>query len=168
MTAQAPSGGPSDAADAGDGSHDGPADGPTGDDWRSRRREAADAQAEALAQRQAAEHAAARRLLGEFVAEATRQGPPPVPLRARSYDGRHRYRTPLHGWYLRRNESVAVSTAGDFYVLGVPSSVRALVRGVEPAPADPPLVLGRGGRDGESVDLADALRAVLEGDRRSP
>nr|WP_297423296.1 hypothetical protein [uncultured Actinotalea sp.] len=155
-------------SDASDGPGKAAADDPTEDDWRARRRQAADAQAEALAQRQAAEHAAARRLLAEFVAEATRQGPPPVPLRARSYDGRHRYRTPLHGWYLRRNESVAVSTAGDFYVLGVPGSLRALVRGVEPEPADPPLVLGRGGRDGESVDLADALRVVLEGDRRSP
>lgn len=88
-----------------------------------------------------------------------------MPLRARSYDGRHRYRTPLEGWYLRSNESVAVSTTGDFYVLGVPGSLRALLRGVEPEPADAPLILGRGGRDGESVDLADALRAVLEGDR---
>lgn len=138
---------------------------PTGDDWPARRREAARAQADALARRQEAEHAAAHRLLADFVAEAGRRGVRPVPLRARSYDGRHRYRTNLHGWYLRRNESVAVSTAAEFYVLGVPSSLRALVRGVEPQPADPPLVLGRGGRDGESVDLADALRAVLEGDR---
>lgn len=138
---------------------------PPGDDWPARRREAARAQADALARRQEAEHAAAHRLLADFVAEAGRRGVPPVPLRARSYDGRHRYRTPLHGWYLRRNESVAVSTAAEFYVLGVPSSLRALVRGVEPQPADPPLVLGRGGRDGESVDLAEALRAVLEGDR---
>jgi hypothetical protein len=140
-------------------------DGPVGDDWPARRRDAARAQAEALARQQEAEHAAAHRLLVDFVAEAGRRGVRPVPLRARSYDGRHRYRTPLLGWYLRRNESVAVSTAADFYVLGVPSSLRALVRGVEPDPADPPLVLGRGGRDGESVDLADALRAVLEGDR---
>lgn len=135
------------------------------DDWSSRRRDAAAAQAEALARRQAAEHEAARRLLADFVAEAGRRGLRPVPLRARSYDGRHRYRTPLEGWYLRRNESVAVSTDGEFYVLGVPGSVRALLRGVEPEPAEPPLVLGRGGRDGESVDLADALRAVLEDDR---
>ncbi|WP_225753736.1 hypothetical protein [Actinotalea sp. Marseille-Q4924] len=132
------------------------------EDWRSRRRDAAAAQADALAQRQAAEHAAARRLLADFVTEARRIGVEPVPLRARSYDGRHRYRTPLEGWYLRSNESVAVSTAGDFYVLSVPAGVRALLRGVEPEPADPPLVLGRGGRDGESVDLADALRAALE------
>ncbi|EYR63539.1 hypothetical protein N866_19870, partial [Actinotalea ferrariae CF5-4] len=123
------------------------------------------AQADALARRQAAEHTAARRLLADFVAAAQERGPAPVPLRARSYDGRHRYRTPLEGWYLRRNESVAVSTSGDFYVLGVPGSLRALVRGVVPVPADPPLVLGRGGRDGESVDLADALRAVLDGER---
>lgn len=136
-------------------------DGDAGEDWPARRREAAAAQAEALAQRQASEHAAAARLLQDFVAEARRRGLAPVPLRARSYDGRHRYRTPLEGWYLKRNETVAVSTTGQFYVLGVPGSLRALVRGVEPEPTDPPLVLGKGGRDGESVDLADALRGLL-------
>lgn len=136
--------------------------GDAADDWRARRTEAAAAQADALAQRQAGEHAAAGRMLQDFVAQARDRGLPPVPLRARSYDGRHRYRTPLEGWYLRRNESVAVSTTGQFYVLSVPGSLRALVRGVEPAPTDPPLVLGKGGRDGESVDLADALRAVLD------
>ncbi|MBC7290883.1 MAG: hypothetical protein H5T83_06055 [Actinotalea sp.] len=134
---------------------------PDDDDWRARRSEATAAQADALARRQAAEHDAARRLLADFVAEAGRRGVAPVPLRARSYDGRYRYRTPLQGWYLRRNESVAVSTAGDFYVLSAPGSLRALLRGVEPEPTDPPLVLGRGARDGESVDLAEALRAVL-------
>jgi hypothetical protein len=36
---------------------------------------------------------------------------------------------------------------------------------VTPAPSDPPLVLGKGGRDGESIDLADALARVLSGDR---
>jgi hypothetical protein len=145
--------------------HEDGAEGTGAEDWRARRTEAAAAQAEALAQRQASEHAAAGRLLQDFVAHARRRGLPPVPLRALSYDGRHRYRTPLEGWYLRRNESVAVSTTGQFYVLTVPGSLRALVRGVDPAPADPPLVLGKGGRDGESVDLADALSAVLDDDR---
>lgn len=144
---------------------DATADGARPDDWPTRRRDAAAAQGEALAQRQAAEHAAARRLLTQFLADARQRGLQPVALRARSYDGRHRYRTPLLGWYLRSNESVAVATTGEFYVLGVPGSLRALLRGIEPEPAEPPLVLGRGGRDGESVDLAEALRAVLAGDR---
>jgi hypothetical protein len=132
------------------------------DDWRDRRRESASAHGEALARRQAAESAQARAMLAEFVAQAPRRGLEPVPLRARSYDGRHRYRTPLEGWYLRRNESVAVGTDGEFYVLSVPSSLRALVTGVTPEPSDPPLVLGKGGRDGESIDLADALRLAAE------
>ncbi|MDT0167260.1 hypothetical protein Q9R32_17030 [Actinotalea sp. AC32] len=130
-------------------------------DWRERRREAAGAHADALARRQAVEHAQARALIAEFVAEARRRGIAPVPLRARSYDGRHRYRTPLQGWYLRRNESVAVGTDGELYVLGVPTSVLALVRGVTPEPSEPPMVLGKGGRDGESIDLPDALRIAL-------
>ncbi|MBE9937819.1 hypothetical protein G8C60_01520, partial [Cellulosimicrobium cellulans] len=67
------------------------------------------------------------------------------------------------GWYLRRNHSVAVGEDGEFYVLSVPGGVRARLRGVAVEPSDPPLVLGKGGRDGESIDLADALALVLDG-----
>ncbi|WP_265521924.1 hypothetical protein [Oerskovia flava] len=130
--------------------------------WRRRRTEAAEQQQRALAQRQAQESAAAARLLVEFVAEARRRGLDPVPLRARSYGGGATYRTPLTGWYLRRNESVAVGTDGTFYVLTVAGGLRARWRGALPEPSDPPLVLGKGGRDGESIDLADALALVLE------
>lgn len=129
----------------------------TEDDWRARRGERADALGEALARRQRAESAQARALLRAFVDEAPRLGLDSVPLRARGDRGGHRYRTPLHGWYLRRDESVAVGTDGELYLLTVPASVRALLSGVRPEPSDPPLVLGRGGRDGESIDLQDAL-----------
>ncbi len=135
---------------------------PEDSDWRDRRTDAAAEHERALARRRAAESAQARALLADFVGEAGRRGILPVPLRARSYDGRHRYRTSTSGWYLRRNESVAVGTDGEFYVLGVPSSLRAMVTGVALTPSDPPLVLGKGGRDGESIDLPDALALVLE------
>ena len=135
---------------------------PEDDDWQARRRDAAAEHERALQRRQADESAAAHALLVEFVAEAQRRGIAPVPLRARSYDGRHRYRTTSTGWYLRRNESVAVDTDGAFYVLGVPGSLRAWLRGVTLTPSDPPIVLGKGGRDGESIDLPDALAKVLE------
>jgi len=108
-----------------------------------------------------AEAAQARAMIAEFVAEARRRGVPPQRLHARSYDGRQRYRTPLHGWYLRKNRTVAVGTDGQFYVLSVPPRLRSLVTGATPEPSDPPLVLGKGARDGESIDLADALRIAL-------
>ncbi len=133
--------------------------------WQERRREAAALHAEALERQQRAEAAEARAMVAEFVRAATARGLPPTPLAARSYDGRARYRTPLRGWYLRRNESVAIGTDGEFYVLTAPASLRARLSGVTPAPSDPPLVLGKGGRDGESIDLADALARVLSGDR---
>ncbi|GAA3798371.1 hypothetical protein [Cellulomonas soli] len=131
--------------------------------WREERRESAFAHAEALARRQQAESAQARVLIAAFVARASADGPPAVPLRARSYDGRHRYRTSLEGWYLRRDESVAIDREGRFYVLSTPTSMRALLRGVDPVPQDPPLVLGAGGKDGESLDLVQALDRVLAG-----
>lgn len=130
--------------------------------WRSRRREAAAEHGEALERRQAAQSRQARALIEEFVREATARGVPATPLVARAYDGRARYRTPLRGWYLRRNETVAVGTDGEFYILSVPSSLRARVRGATPVPSEPPLILGKGGRDGESIDLVDALARALD------
>lgn len=139
---------------------------PSADDaasWRARRREAAGAHAEALAARQRAESARARALIEEFLVAVRRDGPAPVPLHVRSYDGRARYRTPVEGWYLRRDGTVGIGTDGAFYVLTAPSSLAARFRGVRPTPQDPPLVIGAGGKDGESVDMADALRRVRDG-----
>lgn len=131
------------------------------EDWKAQRSHAAAAHAAALERRQAGESARARELIAEFVQEARSRGLTPVRLRARSYDGRRRYRTSTYGWYLRRNESVAVGTDGEFYLLGVPGGVRAAFTGATLEPSDPPLILGKGGRDGESIDLVDALRIVL-------
>lgn len=136
--------------------------------WREHRTEAAAAHARELGRRRAAEADQARVLIAEFVRRANLLGIPPVRLRARSYDGRGRYRTSTRGWYLRRNESVAVGTDGEFYLLTVPGSLRARVRGADLKPSDPPLVLGRGARDGESIDLTDALAVALgEAERRT-
>jgi hypothetical protein len=128
-----------------------------GDSWRQQRREASAAHSEALDRRRAAEAGQARAMLTAFVSDALDHGPAPVPLHARSFNARHRYRTALTGWYLKQNESVAVGTDGEFYILSVPSSVSALLRGAHPHPSDPPLVIGAGGRDGESIDLVAAL-----------
>ena len=137
---------------------------PAGDDgsrWRDHRSEAARVHARGLERRRAAESAQARALIAAFVEEAQRRGIPPVRLRARSYDGQSRYRTSTLGWYLRRNESVAVGTDGAFYLCTVPSSVMAHLVGARLEPSDPPMVLGRGGRDGETIDLPDALAKAL-------
>jgi len=125
--------------------------------WRDERREAALAHAEALQRRKQGEAARARALIGEFLAYASAHGIEPQPLRARTYDGRARYRTPLLGWYLRVDETVAIDTDGRFYVLRTPPSLVGQIRGVVPEPSDPPLVIGAGGKDGESIDLRDAL-----------
>ncbi|MBD5786267.1 hypothetical protein IF650_08750 [Cellulosimicrobium terreum] len=132
------------------------------EDWRRQRTEAAEHQQRELDRRRERESAAARELIAGFVARAREQGLSPEPLRARSYDGRSVFRTDVVGWYLRRNQSVAVGTDGEFYVLSVPGGLRARLRGATLAPSDPPLILGKGGRDGESIDMADALAIVLD------
>jgi len=86
-----------------------------------------------------------------------------VRLVARSYDGRHRYRTGLRGWYLRPDEGIAVADDGRYYVLAVPGSLKSLLTGVTLTPSAPRTVLGEGGRDGERVTLRVALDHVLKG-----
>ncbi|MGW6005038.1 hypothetical protein ACWFNS_15635 [Oerskovia enterophila] len=130
--------------------------------WRAQRTEAAAHQANELERRRTREAAEAAELLREFVAEAGRRGIAPVPLQARSYAGDATYRTRTLGWYLRKNRTLAVGTDASFYILSVQGGLSARLRGATLVPSDPPLVLGKGGRDGESISLADAIELVLE------
>ena len=130
-------------------------------DWREARSHAAEVHADALAKRTEAETRQARAMIAAFLTTARERGLVPGPIHARSYDGRSRYRTHLRGWYLRRNETVAITEDGAFHLLSVAPSIAATLRGARPEPSDPPIILGKGGRDGESIDLVDALRIVL-------
>jgi hypothetical protein len=133
------------------------------DDWARQRERAIAVHAAELARREAAEVAQARELLQAFVREARKRGLAPAPLAARSHDGRRRYRTRLRGWYLRADEGLAVDEDGEFYILSVPNSLRALISGADVPPARPRLVIGEGGRDGERMTLRVLLDKVLEG-----
>src|SRR5690349_11894755 len=93
--------------------------------WDEQRRQAVAGHAAAFEAGRAAEATQAGRLLAEFVRRAAERGLPPAELRARSFDGRATYRTRLRGWYLKANRSVAVGEDGQYYVLSVPSSLRA-------------------------------------------
>ncbi|NNU26631.1 hypothetical protein [Isoptericola sediminis] len=139
------------------------------DDWARQRTEAAHEHAARLAARQDAEHRRAEELLGRFVAAAREVGPDPEPLQVKGYGGRGTARTPLQGWYLRADRTAAVSTDAEFYVLTAPLTLLDRVRGVRPAATRPPLVLGAGGKDGDSIDLVDALERLVPGWRdRTP
>ncbi len=128
---------------------------------RSARAERAHAHAAALARAKAAESRAAAALIHGFVVHAREAAIPPTPLRARDYGGRYRFRTNVVGWYLRRDLSLGIGTDGRFYILSAPGGIGALLKGVELAPSDPPLQIGRGARDGESVALDVALERRL-------
>jgi hypothetical protein len=130
--------------------------------WREERRQAAAEHAAALERKKAAETAQARALLTDFIATLRERGVQPEPLRAQVVGSNASYRTNLTGWYLRRNRSLAVDIDGNFYILGVPPSLKARVAGVHVQPSDPPLVVGQGARDGESMPLAELLRLRLE------
>jgi hypothetical protein len=135
------------------------------DDATSRRAERLENAAYHAAQserQQAEETRQATVLIAEFARAARTAGLATQPLEARPYNGGRAYRTDVDGWYLRRNRSVGVGTDGRFYVLLVPASLRSRLSRAHVEPADPPMVVGKGGRDGESIDLPDLLRMRLD------
>ena len=129
--------------------------------WREARREAAAAQAAALQHRKDNETAQARKLLAGFVEKMQALGIDPQPLRAPVVGSGASYRTDVTGWYLRRNHSLGVDAEGNFYILGMQPSVKARLLGVQVLPSDPPIIIGLGARDGESLPLKQLLELRL-------
>lgn len=108
------------------------------------------------------EAARAQVLIDEFLVAAKQRGLEPRPLKARTLDG-HVVKTDKVGWYLRTNHSVALDTEGNYYSLVVPGGWKERLRGVKLEPTLAPLVIGRGGRDGETGDLTEFLAWTLDG-----
>jgi hypothetical protein len=100
--------------------------------------------------------------LAEFVREMKERGVEPQPLRATVSGSGASYRTNVTGWYLRRNRTLGADSDGNFYILAVPAALKSRVLGVRILPSDPPLIVGLGARDGESMPLADLLRLRLD------
>jgi hypothetical protein len=132
--------------------------------WVAERRRAAEHHAAAANRQADAESAKAQALLDRFVADAVAAGIEPVPLRARGLGGAKRtYRTDRRGWYLRRDRSIAVDVNGRYLVLVAAVGWSALLSGTTVADSAPPLVVGRGGKDGDAIDLAELLSRRLAG-----
>ena len=125
------------------------------------RAEEAARRAELAAAKDHAESQQAQRMIDGFVVEARARGIAPEPLRATLFDG-HSVRTDKTGWYLRKNRSLAIGEDGAYYVLTVPGGLRERLSAARLLPSPPPLEVGRGGRDGETGDLAEFLRKRLD------
>jgi hypothetical protein len=125
---------------------------------RAERAARLDGLAEAKRAQDERESAEAQTLLDRFVAAAKEAGLPAEELTARPWSGRGRYRTGIEGWYLRKDHSIGVGVDGRYYLLATPKVPLGRWRTVSVEPSPPPLVVGRGARDGESIDL----RALLE------
>lgn len=104
-------------------------------------------------------------MLDAFTAAALKAGVETTTLQVTS--GKRRASSDIEGWYVRNDRSMGVGTDGKLYVLTAPLSLMDVLRGVQLTPIEPPLVLGLGGRDGDSIDLADALERVLPGWREA-
>ncbi len=109
-----------------------------------------------------AEAVAAQKLIDQFLIDVKTSGVDPVPLKAVTLDG-HVVKTDKTGWYIRQNHSLAIGVDGGYYVLTVPGGWKERLRGVKLPRTDPPLVVGKGGRDGETGDLTEFLQWVLDG-----
>lgn len=129
------------------------------DPYMSRAEEAAK-RAELAAAQERAESVKAQKLIDEFLAAAKAKGIAPHPLRATLYSGQS-VKTDKVGWYLRKNQSVAVGDDGSYYVLIVPGGLRERLSGAKLKPSPPPLVVGKGGKDGETGDLTTFLQLRL-------
>lgn len=131
-----------------------------------RRRERGERAAEHRAahdRRRAHESERAQALIDRFVADALAAGLPVEELTARPWTGRGRYRTGVVGWYLRSDLSLGVGTDGGYYVLTVPPRRLGRFRTLSLTPTPPPLQVGEGARDGESIALAALLQMRLGG-----
>lgn len=131
-------------------------------DWASQRTEAAREQERRLRERQEVEHTRARAILAEFTPIALERLPPER-LVVKGYGGRGSARSDVEGWYLRLDKTVGLGTDGQFYVLTAPLSALDRIRGVRLQPTPPPLVIGAGGKDGDSIELVAALDRLLPG-----
>jgi hypothetical protein len=125
------------------------------------RAEEAARRVELAAGQERAESRKAQQLIDGFLVEARAAGIAPEPLKATLYTGQS-VKTDKRGWYLRKNQSVAIGEDGAYYILTVPGGWGERLRGVKLTPTPPPLVVGKGGRDGETGDLAEFLRARLD------
>ena len=137
---------------------------PMSDDVARHRAEAAERAAyHAAANRRRAEEEAAKAqaMIDRFVERAKQAGLPTEELTARPYSGTGRYRTGVTGWFLRRNGSVGLDTDGRFYVLNVAPVRLGRWRTVPIEPSLPPLVVGKGGGDGETFGLGELLEMRL-------
>ena len=107
----------------------------------------------------------AQKLVDAFMGQARAAKLPMVELRARTLDG-VTVKTNIRGWYLRNDHSVAIGEDGKYYQLTVAAGFMSRIRGVKLEPSPPPLVVGRGGKDGETGDLKDFLNRALAGQVR--
>ncbi|MDR2973114.1 MAG: hypothetical protein LBV00_00150 [Propionibacteriaceae bacterium] len=106
------------------------------------------------------EAAQAQGIIDEFLRQAQARSLPAVELKARTLDS-HVVKTNIQGWYIRNDHSVAIGTDGGYYQLTVAAGFMARIYGVKLQPTPPPLVVGRGGKDGETGDLRDFLARTL-------
>ena len=107
-----------------------------------------------------AEANAAQVQLDAFVAKLREASVPAEPLMDTLLNG-SRVKTDKLGWYLNNAQTLAVGPDGTYYQLVTTGGPLARFTGVSVRPGTPTMVIGRGGRDGETGDLADFIDRAL-------
>jgi hypothetical protein len=125
--------------------------------WSQQRAAVLAAKEQALEHARRTEHEKATAILRDYIGRFEAAGIPPRPLRALPYKGTRPIRTPLRGWYLKHDRTIGVDVDARYYILRADGGIVGRLRGAAPEPVDAPLVVGRGGRDGETFDLVELL-----------
>lgn len=131
-------------------------------DWKQHRAEVFETQRRALAAAAEAEHAKATAMIAEAIAAFRAAGIAPHPLKAHPYRGSRPVATTHVGWYLKSDRTVGIDTDGKYYMLSASGDVLTRLRKATLTPSLAPLVVGRGGRDGEAIDLVELLQMRLD------
>jgi len=122
--------------------------------------------ADLAAQQARIESAEAQKLIDRFLVDVADAGIAPVPIKISLPSGAS-VRTDREGWYLKRNHSLAIGTDGGYYQLSlIAIGWRERLKGVRLTPTPPPLIVSRGGRDGETGYLTEFLAWILDGTLR--
>ncbi len=129
------------------------------------RAEEAARRAELAAAQERGESRQAQELIDAFVLEARARGIAPEPLRATLYSGQS-VKTDKVGWYLRKNQSLAIGDDGAYYVLTVPGGLRERISGVKLKPSAA-AADRRQGRPGRRVRRPRGVPALAAGSRLS-
>ncbi len=131
------------------------------EEWKSRKAEIFEVQERNLRRAEREEHEKATAIILDGIKRFREAGIEPHSLRALPYRGSRPVKTTHVGWYLKSDRTVGIDTEGHYYILSAPGDFMTRIKGATLEPKSAPLIVGRGGRDGEWFEIDKLLELRL-------